>query len=40
MSEESTVCNPEDVRLWNIIEMGLDFSSMMRLFKEGSETKL
>jgi hypothetical protein len=40
MSKESAGCNPEDVRFRNIIGMGLDFSSMIRLFKRGSETKL
>jgi hypothetical protein len=40
MSKESTICNPEDIRVKNIIGMGLDFSSMMRLFEEGSEDKL
>jgi hypothetical protein len=40
MSKESGGCNPEDVRFRNIIGMGLDFSSMIRLFKEDSETKL
>ncbi|MGA2309749.1 MAG: hypothetical protein ABSG57_09405 [Candidatus Bathyarchaeia archaeon] len=40
MSKESAVSNPEDVRFRNIIGMGLDFSSMIRLFKKNSETKL
>ncbi|MGD0494786.1 MAG: hypothetical protein ABSB28_01945 [Candidatus Bathyarchaeia archaeon] len=40
MSKESAVCNPEDVRFRNIIGMGLDFSSMIRLFKKDSETTL
>jgi hypothetical protein len=40
LDTESPVYSPEDVRFRNIIEMGLDFSSMMRLFKEDSETEL
>jgi hypothetical protein len=32
--------DPEEVRLFNIVDMGLTFSAMIRLFKEGSKKLL
>lgn len=40
MSQEKTIDDPDEIRFRNIIGMGLDFSSMIRLFEKGSEDKL
>jgi len=40
MSKESEVCNPEEIRVKNIIQMGLNFSSMIRLFEKDSKKNL
>jgi hypothetical protein len=40
MTSESTIVGLEDIRFRNIIGMGLDFSSMTRLFETGSEDTL
>jgi len=40
MTQKSLFTNIEDIRFKNIIGMGLDFSSMIRLFEKGSENEL
>ena len=40
MSSEDVVDDPYEIRFRNIIGMGLDFSSMIRLFERGSEERL
>ena len=40
MVKESRVDDPQEIRFQNVIDMGLDFSSMMRLFRKGSKVEL
>lgn len=40
MGSEDAIDDPDEIRFRNIIGMGLDFSSMIRLFERGSEDKL
>lgn len=40
MSKQNTIDNPKEIRFRDIIGMGLDFSSMIRLFEKGSEDVL
>lgn len=40
MTQKDMLSNLEDIRFKNIIGMGLDFSSMIRLFERGSEDLL
>jgi hypothetical protein len=38
--QKPTVDDPNEIRFHNIIGMGLDFSSMIRVFEKGSEDRL
>ena len=40
MMDQSKLDDPEEIRLHNIIDMGLTFSAMIRLFRKGSKKKL
>lgn len=40
MKDQSELDDPEEIRLHNIIDMGLTFSAMIRLFEKGSKKKL
>ena len=40
MKDQSKLNNPEEIRLHNIIDMGLTFSAMIRLFNKGSKETL
>jgi len=40
MKDQSELDDPEEIRLRNIIDMGLTFSAMIRLFERGSKRKL
>lgn len=40
MKEQSNLNVPEEIRLYNIVDMGLTFSAMIRLFEKGSKKKL
>jgi len=40
MKDQSELNEPEEIRLYNIIDMGLTFSAMIRLFEKGSKKRL